>query len=151
MGDILRALCLRPLVASFAGTVVVAGALVTGCTNDCLKGQSAVGLNVPVGRGWVLEEYCVDDECLSADERQPRPRDYSMVGEPVYYLVLINVRDRPDTYHYRVKLTAPDGRSVVHDGEVETKGNRMGGERCNPTTFTAVLMVEFNGELTRSR
>lgn len=90
MGDILRALCLRPLVASFAGTVVVAGALVTGCTNDCLKGQSAVGLNVPVGRGWVLEEYCVDDECLSADERQPRPRDYSMVGEPVYYLVLIN-------------------------------------------------------------
>src|SRR5687767_10246719 len=104
-----------------------------------------------VGLGWVLEEYCVDDECLSAEERQPRPRDPSMVGYPVDYLFLINVRDRPDTYHYRVKVTAPDGKSLVYDGEVETEGNRMGGERCNPTTFGAGLNVGSNGELTTQR
>ena len=71
-----------------------------------------------------------------------------MVGEPVLYTYVIDVRDRPDTYRYRVGLTAPDGRSQVHDGEVETKGNRMGGERCNPTTFVAELHVGFDGSLT---
>ena len=131
------------LVAGFAGTVVVAGALVAGCTNDCVKGRSVVILTVPTGPGWVLEEYCIDDECLAVDERQ-----FIGSGEPLFYSYYIDVRDRPDTYHYRVKLTPPDGRSLVYDGEVETKGNKRGGERCKPTSVSAGLNVGSNGRLT---
>jgi hypothetical protein len=143
---------LRPLRTlwwqAFAGAVAVAGALLAGCSHgDCLKGQSSVELRLPPGSGWVLEEYCVDDECLPAAGRRQIAHD-ERYGQPQFYSYGINVRDRPDTYHYRVKLTAPDGRSLVHDGEVGTQGNRMGGELCKPTSVSASLIVGSNGTLT---
>lgn len=136
----LLAPCLRPLAASFAGTVVVAGALVAGCGNDCTKfGPSTVGLELPPELGWVLEEYCIDDECLSAEQRE------------FEYSYAINVRDRPDTYHYLVKLTASDGRSVVSEGEVETWAPRFDDQTCKPTTFFGRLIVGPNGGVRTQR
>lgn len=143
------ALCLRPLLRSFVGVVVVVGALLAGCRNDCPKGQSVVELRLPPelgGSGWVLDEYCVDDECLPADKRQIGHD--KRFGGAAFYSYHINVRDRPDTYNYRVKLTAPDGRSVVSEGEVETSADRFDDQTCISTTFSGRLIVRPNGRVT---
>ena len=126
--------------------LAVAGVVVSGCQQDCIKGDSVVGLEMPP-TSFVLDRFCVDDQCLSASERQP-PADGPEAGTPRSIFYGIPVSDQPDTYDYEIELTAPDGTRHVHDGFVETTGNLMGGENCNPTSVSALLLIDDNGELT---
>jgi hypothetical protein len=137
----LGALIIRTTVAS-----VVIGASVSGCQQDCIKGDSVVGLEMPP-TSFVLDRFCVDDQCLSASQRQP-PADGPEAGAPRSIFYALPVSDQPDTYDYEIELTAPDGTRHVHDGVVETTGNLMGGENCKPITVNAVLYIDDNGDVT---
>lgn len=136
-----RALIYRPTVA-----VAVTGMVATGCQQDCITGDSLVELRVP-STSWRVNWFYVDDECRSASEREPRPVGPE-AGAPVFCSYAIHVGDQPDTYSYRVEVTAPDGARHAHDGVIETEGNTMGGETCKPTSATASLTVDSDGQLT---
>jgi len=136
-----RALIYRTTVA-----VAVTGMVATGCQQDCITGDSLVELRVP-STSWRVDRFCVDDECLSASERQPRPVGPE-AGAPVFYSYAVHVGDQPDTYSYRVEVAAPDGARHAHHGVIETEGNMMGGETCKPTSATASLIVHTDGQLT---
>lgn len=145
--DRLSTASLRALISRTTVAFAVTALIITGCQQvDCIAGDSVVELRVP-SSSWVVDRFCVDDECLSASERQPAP-DGPEVGPAVFYSYVIDVSDRPDAYRYRVELTGPDGARHIHDGVVETKGNLMGGENCRPTSAIAALIVDENGQLT---
>lgn len=138
----------RPPLHRTAAAVLVA-AVLTGCQpNDCTHGTSAIELRVP-DQSWTVNRFCIDDQCLPAAERQPDAQEPA-AGTMVFYSYAIEVRDHPDTYRYTIDVTAPDGVTYRHDGSIQTRGNRMGGEVCEPTTANAALTVDADGELTKS-
>lgn len=131
------------LVAGPVVGFVVAGLLVTGCGRDCIMGESGVLLEV-TRASWPVTAFCVDDECIPAGEiRSELPDGARSDG----YVIRVSDRE-PSLHRYRVELTAPDGTQVVREGDVETTGNRMGGETCRPTTFNASLVVAADGLVT---
>lgn len=84
---------------------------------------------------------------MSVSQRAPPTPDGTEAGTPVFHSYVIHVSDRPDEYTYRVELIAPDGARHAHDGVIDVKGNMMGGETCKPTSVSASLIVDGNGQL----
>ena len=124
--------------------VFVAGA---GCSGgDCITGKSSVELRLP-GLAWTLSQFCVDDRCLAAEERQPVHED-NLVLPPDYFVsYAVNVPNRPETYHYRIVIVPPGGAPLVREGEVPTAGNMSGGENCRPRFSTASIIVTSDGRV----
>jgi hypothetical protein len=112
----------RVVGSAAAVLLAVAG----GCgPGECIRtGPSVVELRLP-SQFWGIAEYCVDETCLSPSQRVPMTDNAQ--GEAPYSYV-VDVSDTPRVHHFRIKVTSPEGITYSREGDVETAGNRLGGE-----------------------
>jgi hypothetical protein len=128
---------MRRAGAGPALALVAGSALASGCgSGDCMKDPSYVSVTLPPG--WTLTRYCLDDECLAEGQ---------LVAGADFNAVRIDVRDRPDTYRYRVEMTTADGRRLAHDGEIKTV-RPYKGDYCQSRSAHGQLNVVPDGRLT---
>ena len=133
--------------ATSALVAAITFAPLAGCEQNCVRGgPSFVELRLP-SSSWELSNFCVDTECVPVSELQPP--DAADEGPRVtFYSYVVEVGDTPRTYRYRVEFTTPGGTPLTREGDVRTTGNKYGGERCNPVTARATLIVDDHGEVT---